>query len=338
MNLADKATKGTAAPMWTVVGDRLVCPRCRSPLKSSGDDWLVCSGIACGLGRFPIVAEVPILLDPDVTQVAPPAPPMPLPPLGLIHRARRAIRPLYVAIATWSVNFPQERHAELVTERVKREPAPRLVLVIGAGFGNPVVERLRRLSGTDVLSLDLRRAEGVDLVADAHAVPFADAAVDIVIIQAVLEHVMDPGRVVREIERVLRPGGLVYSDTPFLQPYHADPTDWQRFTLPGHRLLFRGFEEIDSGPTGGPFMAALWTFHEALGALLAPFPRSSAVIRGLFRIGCSWMKCLDRVAIQRPAGAVAAAGTFFFGARRAQPLPLREIFDPRRWARDDLGN
>jgi SAM-dependent methyltransferase/uncharacterized protein YbaR (Trm112 family) len=326
-----------ATPVWRRLSGRLVCPRCRQPLKAGDDVALTCASPACGLERFPIVDGTPVLLDPDVTRMVPPAaPPEAAVAGGVVRRARRAIRPLYVALATWSINFPQERHATLVADRAAREPAPRLVLVVGAGFGNTVVEALRRLPGTDAVSFDLRRADGVDMVADAHAIPLADGSVDVVVVQAVLEHVMDPGRVVAEIERVLRPGGLVYSDTPFLQPYHADPTDWQRFTLPGHRLLFHAFDEIESGTTGGPFMAVLWTFHEALRALFEPWPRLSAVARLAFRVGFSWMKYLDAIAIRRRTGATAASGTYFFGARRATRLDARERFDPLRWARERL--
>jgi SAM-dependent methyltransferase len=39
-------------------------------------------------------------------------------------------------------------------------------------------------------------------------------------IQAVLEHALDPPVVVAEIYRVLKPGGLVYADTPFMQRVH----------------------------------------------------------------------------------------------------------------------
>jgi SAM-dependent methyltransferase/uncharacterized protein YbaR (Trm112 family) len=321
-------------PIWRRLGERLVCPRCRRPLKAGDDVSLACVTPACGLEQFPIVDGTPILLDPDVTRMVPPAAVPERPADSVVRRVRRALRPAYVAVATWSINFPQERHAALVADRAARQAPPQLVLVVGAGLGNTVVEALRELPGTEAVSFDLRRAEGVDLVADAHAMPLADGSVDVVVVQAVLEHVMDPVRVVAEIERVLRPGGLVYSDTPFLQPYHADPTDWQRFTLPGHRLLFHGFEEIESGTTGGPFMAALWTFHEALRALLEPWPRLSAVTRLAFRLGFSWLKYLDAMAIRRHAGATAASGTYFFGARRAERLQLRERFEPRRWARE----
>jgi hypothetical protein len=81
-------------------------------------------------------------------------------------------------------------------------------------------------------------------------------------------------------------------------------------------------------------MAALWTFHEALRALLEPWPRLSAATRLAFRLGFSWLKYLDAIAIRRRAGAIAASGTYFFGTRRATPLEPRERFEPRRWARE----
>ena len=322
--------------VWQRLGDRLVCPRCRTPLKAGDDTALTCTSASCGLDRFPIVDGTPILVDPDVTRVVPPAAPSASGAPSLRARLRKMVLPAYVALTTPSANFPQARHAAMVAERARREPTPRLVLVVGAGFGNPVVEALRALPDTDAVSFDLRRADGVDFMADGHAMPLADGGVDLVVIQAVLEHVMDPSRVVAEIGRVLRPGGLVYSDTPFLQPYHADPSDWQRFTLPGHRLLFREFDEIDSGTTGGPFNAALWTFHEALRALLQPWPLVSKATRFAFRCATSWMKHLDRAAIRRHEGAIAAAGTYVFGAKRTTPLEARDVFDPRRWARERL--
>ena len=66
-------------------------------------------------------------------------------------------------------------------------------------------------------------SRNTQFVADAHRVPLATESVDALVIQAVLEHVLDPWRVAAEIHRVLRPGGLVYADTPFLQQVHEGP-------------------------------------------------------------------------------------------------------------------
>ena len=75
----------------------------------------------------------------------------------------------------------------------------------------------------------------------------ADDSCDAVVVQAVLEHVLDPQVVVDEINRVLKPGGLVYAETPFMQQVHAGRYDFSRYSDAGHRWLFRQFEEVDRG-------------------------------------------------------------------------------------------
>ncbi|MCB0630274.1 MAG: methyltransferase domain-containing protein [Saprospiraceae bacterium] len=45
---------------------------------------------------------------------------------------------------------------------------------------------------------------------DAHHIPFADASLDVVYGRYILEHVHDPSQVLREVYRVLKPGGRVY--------------------------------------------------------------------------------------------------------------------------------
>jgi len=53
--------------------------------------------------------------------------------------------------------------------------------------------------------------------ADGQALPFADASFDLVFSHAVIEHVADAARYLRELARVLRPGGRMYLSTaPYL--------------------------------------------------------------------------------------------------------------------------
>jgi SAM-dependent methyltransferase len=74
-----------------------------------------------------------------------------------------------------------------------------------------------------------------DTFADAHALPFADASFDAVVCLEVLEHVRDPGQVLGEIARVLKPGGKAWLSMPFLYPLHDAPFDFQRYTEFGLR-------------------------------------------------------------------------------------------------------
>ena len=101
---------------------------------------------------------------------------------------------------------------------------------------------------------DLYRARP-DVFADAHALPFPDASFDAVVCLEVLEHVRDPARVLREIARILRPGGRAWLSMPFLYPLHDAPFDFQRFTEFGLRR--------DLGTAGLEPRA----FHRPLGAI-----------------------------------------------------------------------
>jgi SAM-dependent methyltransferase len=71
---------------------------------------------------------------------------------------------------------------------------------------------------------------------------------------AVLEHVPDPQRVVDGLFAALAPGGFVYLETGFWQPYRADPGerarlggDFWRATVDGLRIWAAAFEELSSG-------------------------------------------------------------------------------------------
>jgi SAM-dependent methyltransferase len=67
--------------------------------------------------------------------------------------------------------------------------------------------------------------------------PFPTSSFDMVLSDQVLEHVEDPWGAVRESFRVVRPGGVVVHTTCFLNPVHADPVDFWRFTPEALRLL-----------------------------------------------------------------------------------------------------
>jgi SAM-dependent methyltransferase len=74
-----------------------------------------------------------------------------------------------------------------------------------------------------------------------------------VIIDAVLEHVPEPHKVVEEIFRIVRPGGRVYCLVPFVYPYHGYPHNYFNFSKDALEFLFHKFSncsvEIARGPT-----------------------------------------------------------------------------------------
>ena len=74
---------------------------------------------------------------------------------------------------------------------------------------------------------------------------------DLVVCCHVLEHTRLAAEAARNIERVLRPGGLAYVATPWSQAFHATPDDYWRFSVRGLMLLFDGLEILSSFYSGG---------------------------------------------------------------------------------------
>jgi SAM-dependent methyltransferase len=90
-------------------------------------------------------------------------------------------------------------------------------------------------------------ARGLNVVqGDANdPLPFEDASFDAVMLKDVLEHLQHPVSAVREVHRVLRPGGRVYASSPDAQRWVWDDyTHVRPFSRKAYRLLFRdqGFE------------------------------------------------------------------------------------------------
>jgi SAM-dependent methyltransferase len=99
----------------------------------------------------------------------------------------------------------------------------------------------------------------VDIVADAHVLPYRDGCVDAIFCEAVIEHLSEPQRAVQEFYRVLKKGGKVLSVVPFMQAYHGYPNHYQNFTLTGHQLLYEKnrFRLTRSGTCVGPIYTAI---------------------------------------------------------------------------------
>jgi len=78
-----------------------------------------------------------------------------------------------------------------------------------------------------------------DMYADARILPLKTASVDVVLLLEVLEHIPDTEQVMSEIQRVLKPEGVLYISVPFIYPAHDLPYDYFRFTVEGLQQLLR---------------------------------------------------------------------------------------------------
>lgn len=303
--------------------DRLRCPSCHDELEVA-DGVLTCCKGACG-STFPVVGGVPILIceDRSVFSVANYVEGASAAQPGLLSSIAARLPVLGVSVGT------EDRNRQLARSLRDRRPHPLVLVVGGATLGkgmSPLV-----CADIELVETDVVLGPRTEIVCDAHDLPFADGTFDVVVAQAVLEHVADPFRCVDEIFRVLKEDGLVYAETPFIQQVHMAAHDFTRFTMVGHRRLFRAFKELSSGACGGPGMALAWSYRNFL---LSFTSRSTArrLADAFASLTGFWLKYFDRYLVQRPAALDAASGYYFMGVKATDVISDREVLASYRGA------
>ena len=125
--------------------------------------------------------------------------------------------------------------------RTALESLPRDAVILEIGAGNMQASR------PNLIRMDVTLTPHVDVVGDAHALPFLDQSLDLVFSLAVVEHLRQPWIAAEEMLRVLRSGGYVYAECSFLFPFHGHPHHYFNASHIGMRELFRGFTPVRAG-------------------------------------------------------------------------------------------
>jgi len=98
-----------------------------------------------------------------------------------------------------------------------------------------------------VINLEVSEWPTVDVVGSVLDIPLPDDHFDVILSQAVLEHVPDPQLAVNEMARVLKPGGRLYIEAAYMQPGHLWPNHYFNICPNGLAHLCRDLTVIDSG-------------------------------------------------------------------------------------------
>jgi SAM-dependent methyltransferase len=121
-----------------------------------------------------------------------------------------------------------------------------------------IAERTRRYIALDMIATPL-----VSVVAQAEKVPLRDCSFDLVICAQMLEYAADPSAVVKEIFRVLRPGGRLLLSVPSAAPIDSDKEYW-RFLPGGLHHLLADFTQVQVVAEGGSIVGFFRTINVGL--------------------------------------------------------------------------
>lgn len=164
--------------------------------------------------------------------------------------------------------------------------------LLDAGAGRMAYRGMLREFCASYESLDISDAGGPDHVADLQDTGLPDAQYDSVFCAQVLHHVREPEAALREIARLLRPGGKAILSVPHLVWLHNEPHDYWRFTGYGLRHLIEkaGLRLLSVAPSGGLICFLAYAPSTAALGLLWP-------ARPLFRAGLFLNRGFIRLAL-----------------------------------------
>lgn len=125
----------------------------------------------------------------------------------------------------------------LFEEFLSKASGPCLQIAVKNEFGKKF--------GANWISVDkYDHSSVIDRHDDVQDLGFPDNSFDAVVCWSVLEHVPNPNKAIDEMFRVLKPGGYIWVQLPFLFPYHGAPHDYWRVTPNGLRIWMQKFNEI----------------------------------------------------------------------------------------------
>jgi SAM-dependent methyltransferase len=138
-------------------------------------------------------------------------------------------RPLTLALpkdcrGAWLKRFARGLGSEVWDEDGKR------YLDFGAGIRDRYFD--------NVVNYEIAPNPTVDVLGDGERLPFADNTFDAAVSIAVFEHVRNPFDAAKELLRVLKPGGAIYLQVPFLFHEHGYPNHYYNMTQAGLVNLF----------------------------------------------------------------------------------------------------
>lgn len=107
--------------------------------------------------------------------------------------------------------------------------------LVDIGCGNkPYINYFRHID--KYVGVDVNKGEA-DIIANAKSLPIENDSIDAVPCNQIIEHDPDPDKIIAEIHRILKPGGILILSAPQMGRLHGEPNDYYRFTRWGLKYL-----------------------------------------------------------------------------------------------------
>jgi SAM-dependent methyltransferase len=209
------------------------------------------------------------------------------------HLARRIYSPAHFGLH----KLMSEKLEEILLNDLR-------VLVIGGGEQGKGTEGY--LKSENIIISDVYYSDLVNVICSVEDLPFKEGTFDLVVCQAVLEHVPYPNLAASEIVRVTKNNGHVLSEIPFLQSVHEGRFDYTRYTLEGHIGIFEGAEPLHAWVTGGILTRLCWILEDIFKVL---FGEKS---KWILRLSLFWLKWLEKLISERKQILYASSLAVFF--------------------------
>lgn len=274
--------------------DILACPHCKVAVVRQTPETLVCSQCR---RTYPIINNVPVLL-PDGSTAAP-----------------------------YDHAVPLRTNYDPWLPRVVLQSLTADAIILELGAGNIT------LSVPNIIRMDITLTPHVDVVGDAHALPFLPETFSFIFSSAVIEHLRQPFLAAQEMDTALRNGGYLYGECAFIFPYHGHPHHYFNASHSGMEEVFKSLTRlrVGVGPHQGPSFAieALLTTYLFF---LDPYSDAeSQSLKHLLRQVLAQPLRAHDLKFSQEAALVCCACNYFFGVKAPQasvviPAVLQSLY------------
>ncbi len=171
-------------------------------------------------------------------------------PVNIFNNATRNTSIIY---APYLVLKPLSKQLRAEAKRLE-EQGRKNQIIVDIGCGQKPFQTYFNALASKYWGLDIDSSSLADVISSAHTLPCKDSSVDMVLCLQVLEHCEYPDKVLSEIRRILRPGGIALVSTHGTAVYHPVCGDYWRWTHKSLEVAFEsaGLEVTKVLPNGGP--------------------------------------------------------------------------------------